>query len=422
VSLALTGSPRANPILLSCRIALGIGQKFVFFKGLYLSQEFLNPICTEITGYTPNQMQKLRLNEIVHPEDWSTLSDVMSQSRVPSESPLAPQEFLLLRGDGTPVPVEITLNPIREVGSLKENGFASAKEIKGGNVGLSELPDEKSESEVIFRRNSGKSPILVGVIRDITQRKRMEEEREALIEELEAKNAELEQFTYTVSHDLKSPLITIRGFLGYLERDALRGDTERVKEDITRITGAVIKMGQLLDELLELSRIGRIINPPEDVDFGELAREAVNMVAGRQVESGAQVEIAPAMPVVYADRPRVREVLENLLDNAIKYIGDNSDPRVKIGYWRDGEKVVFYVKDNGMGIDPRYHERIFGLFNKLDQKTEGLGIGLAIAKRIVEVHGGRIWVESEGVGKGTTVCFTLPERSRTTDYEEQQNG
>jgi PAS domain S-box-containing protein len=376
--------------------------------------EFLNPICTEITGYTSNEMQELRLSEIVHPADWSKLSDAMSQSRMPSGTPLAPQEFILLRGNGTSVPVEITLNPIREVVSLQEDKLAPAKGIKQGKSALAELAEEKSENELIFKENSGKNPILVGVIRNVTQRKMMEQEREALIEELEAKNAELERFTYTVSHDLKSPLITIRGFLGYLESAALRGDTERVKEDISRITGAVVKMQQLLDELLELSRVGRIINPPEDVDFGELAREAVNMVAGRQAEAGVQVEIAPAMPVVQVDRPRVREVLENLLDNAIKYIGENSEPHVKIDYRRDGEEVVFFVKDNGMGIHPRYHERIFGLFNKLDQKTEGTGVGLAIAKRIVEVHGGRIWVESEGVGKGTTFYFTLPETTRST--------
>ena len=248
---------------------------------------------------------------------------------------------------------------------------------------------------------------LVGIARDITERKRAEEEREALIEELEAKNAELERFTYTVSHDLKSPLITIKGFLGLLEQDATVGDTERMKFDMHRISNAADKMRQLLDELLELSRIGRLVNPPEEIPFGELAREALDMIAGRLAERGVKVEIAPDLPVVYGDRLRLREVLTNLMDNAVKFMGDQPAPRVEIGTRRDGEETVFYVRDNGVGIELQYHEKVFGLFDKLDKQTEGTGVGLAIVKRIVEVHGGRIWVESEGVGQGSTFCFTL---------------
>jgi signal transduction histidine kinase len=177
-------------------------------------------------------------------------------------------------------------------------------------------------------------------------------------------------------------------------------------------------MQRLLEEVLELSRIGRLVNPPEELSLGELVREAVNMVAGRLEPTGVKVEIAPDLPVVYGDHSRLREVLENLIDNAVKFVAEQPDPRVEIGAREDGEETVFYVRDNGIGIDPRYHEKIFDLFDKLDQNSKGTGVGLAIVKRIVEVHGGRIWVESEGTGKGTTFCFTLKERTGAMKKEE----
>ena len=247
-----------------------------------------------------------------------------------------------------------------------------------------------------------------GLIEDITERKRAETEREALIAELETKNAELERFTYTVSHDLKSPLITIQGFLGFVEQAALAGNIEQLKADIARISGAAEKMHHLLSELLELSRIGRLTNPSEAVSWGDLAREAVNMTAGRLADRSVVVDLAPDLPVVYGDRTRLREVLENLVDNAVKFMGDQPHPRVEIGARRGGKETVLYVRDNGIGIESRYHQRVFGLFDKLDSKVEGDGVGLSVAKRIVEAHGGRIWVESEGAGKGSTFCFVLP--------------
>jgi PAS domain S-box-containing protein len=248
---------------------------------------------------------------------------------------------------------------------------------------------------------------IVATVEDVTARIQAEAEREALIAELEAKNAELERFTYTVSHDLKSPLVTIKGFLGFLETDAAMGDVERVKADISRISNATNKMYQLLEELLELARIGHLINPPEEVPLAELAREVVNMIVGQQEKRGVEVEIAPDLPVLYGDRIRLREVLQNLVDNAVKCMGNQLHPRVEIGMRRDNGERVFYVQDNGIGIAPQYHKKVFGLFEKLDPKTEGAGVGLTIVKRIVEVHGGHVWIESEGAGQGSTFCFTL---------------
>jgi signal transduction histidine kinase len=244
---------------------------------------------------------------------------------------------------------------------------------------------------------------------ELEERKQIEAERERLIADLETKNAELERFAYTVSHDLKSPLITIRGFLGFIEQDTQSGNTNRLKTDIQRISEATDKMQRLLIELLELSRIGRLMNEPETIPFADLVRDAMDNVHG-QLESGrVTVQTQPDLPAVYGDRPRLVEVLQNLIDNAAKFMGDQPDPRIEIGQrGEDAErgKPVFYVKDNGIGIAPEHHERVFGLFNQLDPKMDGTGVGLAIVKRIVEFHGGRIWVESE-LGRGATFLFTL---------------
>lgn len=238
-------------------------------------------------------------------------------------------------------------------------------------------------------------------------------QRQTFINELESKNAELERFTYTVSHDLKSPLVTITGFLGYLEKDALSGDREKIKGTIERITLAARKMQSLLNDLLELSRIGRIMNLPENVPFEEVVKEAIERVRGQLEAKQAQIKIQNNLPMIYGDRVRLVEVIQNLIDNSAKYSNPTSTPCIEIGARENTHgQPVYFVEDNGIGIDPQFHERIFGLFNKLDIKAEGTGIGLALVKRIIEVHGGNIWVESE-LGKGATFYFTLPNRSET---------
>ena len=253
---------------------------------------------------------------------------------------------------------------------------------------------------------------------EIDEGKRAEAEREKLIEKLEAQNAELERFTYTVSHDLKSPLITIKGYAGLLRKEAADGDAEAIEDDLWRIDKAADKMELLLDELLELSRIGRLVNPPEDVPLEELAREAAELVAGQTTERGVEVEISPDLPVLFGDRRRLLEVLQNLLDNAVKYLGDQPRPRVEVGARLCGDETICYVRDNGIGIEPRYHEKVFGLFDQLDPRVNGSGIGLALAKRIIEVHGGRIWVESEGPRHGSTFCFSIPRKNEPASTRE----
>ena len=167
-------------------------------------------------------------------------------------------------------------------------------------------------------------------------------------------------------------------------------------------------MSVLLDELLELSRVGRIINTPETVSMRELIREVANMVERQAAERGITIEITPDMPDVFGDRIRLREVWQNLTENAIKFSADGSNPRIRVGWREQGQDPVFFVQDNGRGIDPAYHDKIFDLFERLDPNIEGTGVGLALVQRIMEEHGGRVWVESDGAGSGSTFCFTLP--------------
>ena len=167
-------------------------------------------------------------------------------------------------------------------------------------------------------------------------------------------------------------------------------------------------MSRMLGELLELSRIGRVMNPAEAVNLSELAREAVSLVAGQIAARAVEVRLGPDMPNVHGDRVRLLEVYQNLLDNAVKFMGDQARPRVEVDAVQRGAEVICTIRDNGSGIDPRHHDEVFGLFNRLDRDTDGTGIGLALVQRIVEVHGGRIWVESEGDGRGTAFRFVLP--------------
>ncbi len=244
---------------------------------------------------------------------------------------------------------------------------------------------------------------------EVDERKRVEAVLEATNAELEAKNVELEQFAYTASHDLRAPLVTIRGYLYHVRQDLEGGRTDRTEHDLGRIEAATERMGRLLEDLLELSRAGRVTSERAVVDLEGLAQEAVEQLAGEIAQRGGRVVVASGQPSVLGDRTRLREVYQNLIDNALSFVADGTKPQVEVGAsGQDGPEVTCYVKDNGVGIPPEDQERVFGLFERLGARTEGTGIGLALVKRIVEAHGGRVWVESEGLGTGATFRFTLP--------------
>jgi signal transduction histidine kinase len=274
----------------------------------------------------------------------------------------------------------------------------AAGEIASGNLDhplTLDSPDELGDLARALNRMAGELRVH-------------EEQLRAERADLAAKNAELERFTYTVSHDLKGPLVTVRGFAGLAATDLAAGDPGRARQDLGRIVAAADKMHRILEDLLELSRIGRVVHPPEDVALGEHAREAVELVKAQPGRGDFAVDVAADLPVVRADRRRLLEALQNLVENAAKFTAGERDPRVTIGSRQDGPDTVFFVKDNGRGIEPRFLEKVFELFEKLDPAVEGTGVGLALVRRIVEAHGGRTWAESEGPGRGATFCFTLP--------------
>jgi len=273
----------------------------------------------------------------------------------------------------------------------------------------SKIPLRSSEGEIIG---------VLGTYMDITERKRMESELRRSRDELELrvkertqeltrKNTEMERFIYTVSHDLRTPLISVSGLLGFIKEDSEKGDLDLMRADLRIANEAVTKMDRLLLETLELSRIGRVVSPLEDVPFVEIVEDALRQTSEKIRSKGFKVSIAQNLPVVHVDRMRITEVLVNLIENSIKYGGLQTDPEIEIGQRIDGMDRIFFVRDNGIGIDPSQHDKVFELFYKVNNGGEGTGAGLAIVKRIIEVHGGRIWIESE-LGKGCTVCFTLP--------------
>lgn len=329
---------------------------------------FANRRTAEITGYSIDELVHTSIRQIVRPDEFERVIEERFRKRMAGEPAPSQYETIIVGKDGKDIPIELSSAKIQWYGQ----------------------------------------PADLIVFRDISKRKMAEEQREVLIRDLEQKNTELERFTYTVSHDLKSPLITIKGFVGLLEDDARSGDPDQLRQDVSRISKAADTMQALLNDVLELSRIGRIVNSPKKVPFGMIVREAMELLEVPLAERGVAVEIAPDFPVVFVDHIRIREVLINLIENAIKFFGNQKTPCIRIGVDTGTAMPVFFVQDNGIGIDPRYLERIFNIFEKLDPAVPGTGIGLSIVRRIIEIHGGKIWAESEGPNKGTTFRFTLP--------------
>lgn len=264
-----------------------------------------------------------------------------------------------------------------------------------------------SQKNSLLYNDHGQPIILEGIIADITIQKQTELERENLIKELENNNAELERFIYTISHELKTPLITIKGFLGYIEEEAAMGDLGKLHQDIVRIVSATENMQQLLNDLIELNRIGRSIYENEVIDTNKLVSSVIEGFRNQILKDHIVLNIQP-LPKVSGYKKELVELFQNLIENAIKFSRTQDKPQITIGITENNNESVFFIKDNGIGIEHKYKSRIFGLFNKLDPNIEGTGAGLAIVKRIIEHHGGSIYVDSAGPGKGSTFYFKLP--------------
>ncbi|HSW13606.1 MAG TPA: PAS domain S-box protein [Solimonas sp.] len=253
--------------------------------------------------------------------------------------------------------------------------------------------------------DDGRKLGAVIAMQDITERRRAEAELAARAEELARSNEELERFAYIASHDLQEPLRTVASYTQLLLRRHRDGPAEE-RQFAGYITDAVHRMRALIEGLLSYSRAAQTERPPEPADLGKLVGLAVANLRGTIEDSAAQVDCGP-LPVLTVNVAQIVQLFQNLVANALKFRGD-LPPRVEIVVQRDGAYWAFSVRDNGIGIDEVHRQRIFTLFQRLHTSDAypGSGIGLAICKRIVERHGGRIWVEA--AQPGSRFCFTLP--------------
>jgi signal transduction histidine kinase len=254
--------------------------------------------------------------------------------------------------------------------------------------------------------------------REIAQRRRTELELrqvhaqlEGVIEqrtaELATKNEEMEQFLNTVSHDLKNPIVTCLGLLGMVRTDLQAGNTNETLDSVARIERSVTRMRHLIEDLLNLSRIGRVRFELTTVSLLQMIRTIREELTPRLTEAGVVLDIADDLPTVKADERWMTEVFENLITNALKYGCDNLHPRITVGCANTEGEARIFVRDNGRGIDPKDHAQIFEPFKRLRSDKEGSGMGLAIVVRIVKMHGGRVWIESQP-GQGAAFWVALP--------------
>jgi len=333
--------------------------------GIYIDQDekivFANSRFAEIYKYTKEELMGIEAWKLVHPED-RELTNLIRARRLKGEA--APSEY----------------------------------EARG----LTKL----GETIWIIRRNTlieyEERPAILGNIVDITEQKKVEEDLQKI-------NEELENFVRIVSHDLKIPIISVQGFSSRLFKNYQDRLDEKGLQYVEQIRTSADRMEALVSDLLSLSRIGRVVSDFTDVSLQKILKDVASCLKHRLEENGIELVVTENLPSIHCDGERIYQVFENLLSNAIKFVHGTKDPRVEVGCEDKEDAYQFYVRDNGIGIDPKYHGKIFEMFHRLKEvkDEQGTGLGLAIVERVVNNHGGKVWVESEK-GKGATFYFTLP--------------
>jgi light-regulated signal transduction histidine kinase (bacteriophytochrome) len=250
---------------------------------------------------------------------------------------------------------------------------------------------------------------IVHLAKDITTQKKVERQLIEKANELETANRELEGFVYIVSHDLKEPLFAIEGYASRLSMDYKDNLDEKGKHRIERIRANTKKMSQKINEIMEVLKAGRVSYNFKNNNVAEIVNNVVDLLGSRIKASKISVSISDVFPIVFCDRERLADVFTNLITNAIKFM-DGELKKIIVGCDHEGDCYKFFVEDTGIGIREEYSEQIFNIFKRLgDIDVEGTGVGLAIVKKIVEMHNGKVWVESPvNDGRGSRFCFTLP--------------
>jgi PAS domain S-box-containing protein len=330
---------------------------------------YVNPAAATLLGYSPEELIGHSWTLIVPPECQAIVRDA-DQRR--THGLVDRYEIEVVRKDGSRVPVMVSGGPRYEDGA-----FAGT----------------------------------LAVLSDISELKEAEAEIRARTLQLEAANRELEAFSYSVSHDLRAPLRAMDGFSRILLEEYAEQLPEKAAHFLRRIRDNAEQMGRLIDDLLAFSRLSRTPLARKQVSLGELAREAFE---GLGPERGSRrVELVlGTFPPCSADPALLKQVLVNLLANALKFTRSRDVPRIEVGCQRTRGQLTCYVKDNGVGFDMNYADKLFGVFQRLHraEEYEGTGVGLAVVQRIIHRHGGRVWADAEA-DKGATFYFTLGERS-----------
>jgi PAS domain S-box-containing protein len=289
----------------------------------------------------------------------------------------------------------------------RSRAFGAPSEVKGQRKDGGTFPLDLAVVEM----HSEEVRMFVIIMRDISERKLAEEQKARLMTELESANEELKSFAYVVSHDLKAPLRAIGALADWLATDYKDKLDDQGKEHIRLLVSRVHRMGNLIDGILQYSRVGRVKEAPVAMDVERVIREVIELIAPPE---NVTIEIEAPMPTIVAEPTRVQQIFQNLLSNAIKYM-DKPRGEIRIACSDEGDRWKFSVKDNGPGIESRHFEKIFQLFQTLAprDRIESTGVGLALVKKIVELYSGRIWLQSRP-GEGSTFFFTLPKTAPTS--------
>lgn len=248
----------------------------------------------------------------------------------------------------------------------------------------------------------------------------LEKSQDKLEQKVVARTNDLEELLYSVSHDLKSPLVTIQGFIGFIENNIEARDFTKTKDSIDRIKGAALRMSQLINDLLNLSKVGAEDEEDQVINVNTLLEMIRKNLSGLLIEADAQLEIESNLPNIISKPHMLTQVFENLISNAVKHGCTNSSSTIKIGHKSKENEDLFFVSDQGPGIKAEYQEKVFRLFQRLNTKSNGTGIGLAIVSKIVRSLSGRVWVENNP-DKGARFWFSIPKKSLISVIDSNQS-